>query len=137
MSSSANNVLNEFRPCGRLTRAGFWLRHVSLVPIGLWLVIAAAETLGGPYDLPLVIAFVLLLVSIWGRRLHDRGRSAWWLLATLVPVLGPLFLMIECGLRGIHATRGLLLRANDLGMLRAEVAQGTPLVGPGGRGETA
>ena len=101
LSSSANSVaLNEFLPRGRLTRSGFWLRHVSIVPIGLWLVIAAAETLGGPYDLPLVVAFVLLLVSIWGRRLHDRGRSAWWLLATLVPVLGPLFLIVECGLRG-------------------------------------
>jgi uncharacterized membrane protein YhaH (DUF805 family) len=101
LSSSAKSVaLNEFRPHGRLTRSGFWLRHVSLVPIGLWLVIAAAETLGGPYDLPVVVAFVLLLISIWGRRLHDRGRSAWWLLATLVPVLGPLFLIVECGLRG-------------------------------------
>lgn len=97
---SANNVLNEFCLRGRLTRAGFWLRNVSIVPIGLWLVIAAGETPGRPYDLLLVAALVLLLVSIWGRRLHDRGRSAWWLLATLVPVLGPLFLMVECGLRG-------------------------------------
>ena len=104
MSSSANSVLNEFHTRGRLTRSGFWLRHLSIVPIGLWLVIAAAETLGSPYDLPLVIAFVLLLVSIWGRRLHDRGRSAWWLLATLVPVLGPLFLIVECGLRGSSPT---------------------------------
>ena len=104
-SNSANSVvLSEFRPRGRLTRSGFWLRHVSLVPIGLWLVIAAAETLGDPYDLPLVLAFVLLLVSIWGRRLHDRGRSAWWLLATLVPVLGPLFLIVECALRGSSPT---------------------------------
>ena len=101
---SANSVLNEFRLRGRLTRAGFWLRHVSIVPIGLWLVIVAAETPGRPYDLPLVAALVLLLTSIWGRRLHDRGRSAWWLLATLVPVLGPLFLIIECGLRGTSPT---------------------------------
>ena len=100
MSSSANSVLNEFRVRGRLSRAGFWLRHVSIVPIGLWLVIAAAETAGSPYDLPLAAALVLLLTSIWSRRLHDRGRSAWWLLATLVPVLGPLFLIVECGLRG-------------------------------------
>jgi uncharacterized membrane protein YhaH (DUF805 family) len=100
LPSSANNVLDEFRVRGRLSRAGFWLRHLSIVPIGLWLVIAAAETAGSPYDLPLVAAMVLLMVSIWGRRLHDRARSAWWLLATLVPVLGPLFLMFECGLRG-------------------------------------
>jgi uncharacterized membrane protein YhaH (DUF805 family) len=93
-------VLNEFRLRGRLTRAGFWLRHLSIVPIGLWLAIAAAETIGSPYDLPLVLAVVLLLTSIWSRRLHDRGRSGWWLLATLVPVVGPLLLIVECGLRG-------------------------------------
>ena len=103
MRSSANIVLNEFRLRGRLSRAGFWLRHVTLVPIGLWLVIAAGQSPGAPYDLPLAAALVLLLVSIWGRRLHDRARSAWWLLATLVPVLGPLFLMVECGLRGTSA----------------------------------
>jgi len=100
LPSSANSVLNEFRLRGRLTRTAFWLRHLVTVPIGLWLVIAAAETPGAPYDLPFAVALVLMLVSVWGRRLHDRGRSAWWLLATLVPVLGPLFLMIECGLRG-------------------------------------
>jgi uncharacterized membrane protein YhaH (DUF805 family) len=104
LPSSANNVLDEFRVRGRLSRAGFWLRHFSIVPIGLWLAIAAAETAGSPYDLPLVAAMVLLMVSIWGRRLHDRARSAWWLLATLVPVLGPLFLMVECGLRGTAPT---------------------------------
>lgn len=103
-SSSANSVLRELRLGGRVTRSGFWLRHLSIVPIGLWLVIAAAETVGRPYDLPLAAAFVLLLVSIWGRRLHDRGRSAWWLLATLVPVLGPLFLIVECALRGSSPT---------------------------------
>jgi len=100
VSSSANGVLGEFRLQGRLTRSGFWVRHLILVPVGLWLVIAAADTLGSPYDLPFVLAFVLLLASVWGRRLHDRGRSAWWLLATLVPVLGPLFLIVDCGLRG-------------------------------------
>ena len=33
------------------------------------------------------------------KRLHDRGRSAWWLIVLLIPVLGPLWLAIELALR--------------------------------------
>lgn len=93
-------MLQEFKTAGRLSRGGFWLRHLTLVPLGLWLAIAVYTTLGDPYDLPVVFALTLALVSTWGRRLHDRGRSAWWLLAALVPVLGALWLIVECALRG-------------------------------------
>ena len=37
--------------------------------------------------------------SLATRRMHDRGRSAAWLLAAAVPVLGPLWLLVELGLR--------------------------------------
>ena len=32
------------------------------------------------------------LLSLSVRRLHDQARSAWWLLALIVPILGPLLL---------------------------------------------
>jgi uncharacterized membrane protein YhaH (DUF805 family) len=94
---------SELSPRGRLSRQGFWLRHLVVVPLALWAVIAAGLLPGAPYDLPLALALVALLVSIWGRRLHDRGRSAWWLLAAAIPVLGALALIVECGLRGAAA----------------------------------
>ena len=31
---------------------------------------------------------------------HDRGTSAWWLLAVLVPIIGPIWLFITLALRG-------------------------------------
>ncbi len=93
-------LLGEFTTSGRIGRLGFWLRHLTLVPLALWLTIAAGEWPGAPYDLAPAALTTLLLVSIWGRRLHDRGRSAWWLAAVWIPVLGALVLMIECGLRG-------------------------------------
>lgn len=93
-------ALSELRPRGRLDRAGFWFRHLTVVPLALWIVIAAGQSLGAPYDIPLVLVFVALLVSTWGRRLHDRGHSAWWLLGVLVPVVGAVVLVIECGFRG-------------------------------------
>jgi uncharacterized membrane protein YhaH (DUF805 family) len=91
--------LREFSTRGRLGRAGFWLRQAVSVPLGLWLGIAVHESIGQPFDLLPVLALVLHLVSTWGRRLHDRDRSAWWLLATVVPLAGALWLWVECGLR--------------------------------------
>jgi uncharacterized membrane protein YhaH (DUF805 family) len=35
------------------------------------------------------------------QRLHDRDKSGWWVLITLIPILGDLWLVVECGcLRG-------------------------------------
>jgi uncharacterized membrane protein YhaH (DUF805 family) len=93
------NLVHELIPSGRIDRAGFWWRHCITVPLALW----AANALGGANDALLGTALALLttalLVSVWGRRLHDRGHSAWWLLAASIPVIGPLGLLVECGLR--------------------------------------
>lgn len=95
-----NAAIREFSTAGTLTRGGFWLRQCSLVPLALWAAIAVADT---PLGWTAALAATLLMISIWGRRLHDRGRSAWWLLGAAVPVLGPLVLCVECGLRGSTA----------------------------------
>jgi uncharacterized membrane protein YhaH (DUF805 family) len=93
------NIRAEFLPAGRLGRTGFWLRHALTVPALLFACIATADLLGRPADLVPTAALVAHLVSIWSRRLHDRGRSAWWLLLTLLPLIGALILFVECGLR--------------------------------------
>lgn len=95
-------LIGEFSTRGRLARAGFWGRHVLVLPLLLFLCIAADELAGRAVGLVPAAATTLFLVSTWGRRLHDRDRSAWWLLAAPVPVLGALWLMFECGLRGMH-----------------------------------
>jgi len=106
--------LSEFGTYGRLSRKGFWFRHLTVVPLGLWVVIAAGQSPGAPYDLPLVVLFVASLVSIWGRRLHDRGHSAWWLLGVFVPLIGAVALIVECGFRG--TARGETRYGSDPGM---------------------
>lgn len=57
-------------------------------------------------------AFVwpVYLVSIWmklavlTKRWHDRGKSGWWNLVGLIPVIGGLWVLIECGF--LDGTRG-------------------------------
>ena len=90
-------LVRELLPVGRIGRGGFWLRHFLVLPVALFLCISAEQVVGRPLGLVAALATTLFLVSTWGRRLHDRGRSALWLLLAALPVLGALFLLVECG----------------------------------------
>jgi uncharacterized membrane protein YhaH (DUF805 family) len=94
------SVWNELKTTGRLGRAGFWLRNVVALPICLFACISADSMIGPAAGLVAAALTTLFLVSTWGRRLHDRGRSAWWLLLTAVPVLGALALIVDCAFLG-------------------------------------
>jgi uncharacterized membrane protein YhaH (DUF805 family) len=75
-----------FGASGRINRAKYW--HPLLVFIGAGLLVGVilltAASLAAPlFILMLVIVFIPWL--LWGfafhtERLHDRGKSAWWLL---------------------------------------------------------
>ena len=42
-------------------------------------------------------AVVVPLVFITGKRFHDRNKSAWWCLLLLIPLVGTIWLVVECG----------------------------------------
>lgn len=72
--------------------AGVWAALLFALPI--------ADRLAPPWGvvtLDLVALWILTALSV--KRLKDRGRSPWTLLAALVPVLGPLWLAVELYLR--------------------------------------
>jgi uncharacterized membrane protein YhaH (DUF805 family) len=85
---------------GRLGRAGFWLRNAVGLPACLFACIGADSMVGPAAGLVAAALTTLFLVSTWGRRLHDRGRSAWWLLLAALPVLGALALIVDCAFLG-------------------------------------
>jgi len=94
------NAWNELTTAGRLGRRGFWLRHLTVLPICLFACVAADAQVGAAAGWVAAALTTAFLVSTWGRRLHDRGRSAWWLLLTAVPVLGALALVVDCAFLG-------------------------------------
>ena len=49
-------------------------------------------TLGKSLGTVAVAVFLWLAICLTGRRLHDTGRSAWWLLVFAIPVIGALWL---------------------------------------------
>ena len=112
-------------PNGRITRLGFWGAWLALAFItivaGFGLAMLAdylVEQIDNPTLAPLAdpanrsvgIALILAIPLTWMafcllvKRWHDRGRSGWWLLFALIPIIGQLWAIIECGF--LAGTRG-------------------------------
>ena len=48
------------------------------------------SVLAGLYSL----AILLPSLAVGARRLHDTGRSGWWLLISLIPLIGSIILLV-------------------------------------------
>lgn len=105
-----------FKFSGRSSRSEFWLSYVYLYIIFMVLYLACLISLGtigllsavtqDPFlfygsampaifvvgVLVIIIVFIIISLAMTSRRLHDIGRSAWWLLLMFLPVIGPLIL---------------------------------------------
>ena len=108
-------LLFSFR--GRVNRAKFWLVGLALLVAELILVailFGSTVTSGDPEQIaaamgPIdgIVLFVFAVLAFWislaiaVKRFHDRNKTGWWVLIVLVPVIGHLWYLIECGfLRG-------------------------------------
>lgn len=108
---------------GRINRAKFWLAALYYVVIAvvigivftvLWTIMPGEIGEDGTFHvegmgaLPFVVLGIGYVVfSIWSgvcigiKRFHDRGKSGWWVLIQLVPLIGPIWYFVEAGcLRG-------------------------------------
>jgi uncharacterized membrane protein YhaH (DUF805 family) len=79
---------------GRANRPAFWYWVLFGIGVG-----AAANLIGaavgGRFLIFLVwIALLLPGISVAIRRLHDTGRSGWWILIGLIPLIGAIILII-------------------------------------------
>ena len=94
---------------GRISRRTWWL--VVVVPWLVLLFVAAfLDGLFGLYDAAAgtgIIQTVVTLALLWpilsghAKRCHDRGRSAWFILINLIPIVGGIWFLVELGfLRG-------------------------------------
>ena len=80
---------------GRARRTEYWMFVLFnlLITIGLSIidvVAIGAGVLGGLYSLAVLIPSLAVGV----RRLHDTNRSGWWLLISLIPLIGGIILII-------------------------------------------
>jgi uncharacterized membrane protein YhaH (DUF805 family) len=80
---------------GRARRTEYWMFFLFNLIISFALGIVEA-LFGGPGILGAIYGLAVLLPSlaVSVRRLHDTGRSGWWLLIGLVPLVGLVVLLV-------------------------------------------
>jgi uncharacterized membrane protein YhaH (DUF805 family) len=102
-AQSPQNVVNQYVEVfkkyavfdGRATRTEFWTFTLGNMVVGVALAI-----LGGISDGFVVLSYLFSLatflpsLAVGVRRLHDTGRSGWWWLIGLIPLVGAIVLLV-------------------------------------------
>ncbi len=80
---------------GRARRKEYWMFFLFNIIIAIVLSIIEGSV-GSPGILSTLYSLAVLLPSIGVsiRRLHDTGRTGWWLLIGLIPLLGLIILLV-------------------------------------------
>ena len=85
---------------GRARRKEYWL--FLLINMAVMCVAAILDYVVGTHEVTRfgvlgLLWLAAIVVPSWAvgvRRLHDSGRSGWWLLVSLVPFIGPLAIIV-------------------------------------------
>jgi uncharacterized membrane protein YhaH (DUF805 family) len=85
---------------GRASRSEYWFFTLYHFLIVSFCMVGFPFGLGYSLLLLSLIANFLPSISVLVRRLHDTGRSGWWYWIALVPLVGPILLLIWLCTRG-------------------------------------
>ncbi|MFZ4483725.1 MAG: DUF805 domain-containing protein [Chthoniobacterales bacterium] len=86
---------NYFTFTGRARRKAYWMFVLfniiaAIIANVIDNVIGTGGIIGGLYSLAVLLPGIALGI----RRLHDIGKSGWWLLIALVPLIGAIVLLV-------------------------------------------
>jgi uncharacterized membrane protein YhaH (DUF805 family) len=89
---------------GRVNRKPYWQCVCAALFADMILSLAMAafdEFIQGAAQAGLLAALAWPMLALQTKRWHDRDKSAWWLLVNLIPYVGVIWVLVECGvLRG-------------------------------------
>lgn len=97
---------------GRIGRGKFWLGVLGIMAavfvlsfllglLGMMSVDENGMPVGAGYWIAILVMMAITIwpsICIYGKRFHDRDKSAWWMLIGLIPIIGGIWLLVECGL---------------------------------------
>jgi uncharacterized membrane protein YhaH (DUF805 family) len=106
------NILSLlFSFSGRIGRAQYWLGYFVQLAVAALAWMCLLTGLQNENIILLMVPIITLPFSIWtaiavmAKRYHDRDKSAWWILIVFIPIVGPIWQLIELGLlRGTDGT---------------------------------
>ena len=83
----------------------YWVLFNVLVAIGLGIIqVVSGPTIGFTLRALFNLAVLVPSLAVGVRRLHDTDHSGWWILLSLVPVVGWIILLVWYCQRGTPAT---------------------------------
>jgi uncharacterized membrane protein YhaH (DUF805 family) len=98
---------------GRINRAKFWAGVIILWLVSIIINLTIAEVFVAQYDplqvfptmaplawivwLLAAVAIAYMSLAVFAKRWHDRNKSGWWSLIILVPFIGSIWALVECG----------------------------------------
>lgn len=89
---------------GRINRAPFWAGVVVLIVVNIIISIIGGilGSIFGPLSYLATLASLVMIypaVALYAKRWHDRGKSGWWTLVMLIPLLGLIYAIYELGIQ--------------------------------------
>ncbi|WP_351077464.1 DUF805 domain-containing protein [Shewanella sp. CAL98-MNA-CIBAN-0140] len=75
---------------GRARRKEYWMFILVYMIINIVFAVIGLDTISAIVSLALLVPSL----SIAARRLHDTGRSGWWQLILLIPIIGLIVLIV-------------------------------------------
>jgi len=88
---------------GRIGRQSYWMGVLAMAVITIVAALldavlgTAGESGFGIISVIVALALIYPSIVLYAKRWHDRGKSGWWTLIGIVPVIGGLWLLIELG----------------------------------------
>jgi uncharacterized membrane protein YhaH (DUF805 family) len=86
---------------GRARRTEYWMFFlINLIIVVVLDVIGMIIKLGTYLGLIYSLAVLIPALAVAVRRLHDTGRSGWWVLISLIPLVGTIILIVFLATEG-------------------------------------
>ncbi len=82
---------------GRARRSEFWYFYLFTIIVSIVASVlqrAVSNSSSGVITGIVGLALILPSLAVGVRRLHDTGRSGWWILIGLIPVIGTIVLIV-------------------------------------------
>lgn len=82
---------------GRARRSEFWYFYLFTIIVSIGASVlqrAVSNSSSGVITGIVGLALILPSLAVGVRRLHDTGRSGWWILIGLIPVIGTIVLIV-------------------------------------------